>query len=129
MGRRYLYKRGKATSRICKEVEEKGIFDKVGYEGPKGQEGVFAEILRGKLEALLRRVGMPSTEGYNGTLENPTRITYLSISRCGDHSKDYGTYDPKEQIHSPRHRFEKDAEKNPELKKFLEDILKYFNGL
>jgi hypothetical protein len=129
MRKKNLYKRGKSTSSICNEVEEKGIFDKVGYEGPKGQEGVFVEIWRGELEATLRREGTPSAQGYNGTLENPTRITYLNIRRHGNTEKHYGIYDPKELMHSPRHRFEKDAEKNPGLKKFLEDILKYFNEL
>ena len=120
--------RGRSTASICEEVEEKSIFDKVGYEGPKGQPGVFVEVYRGKFEALLRREGWPSSlYGYNASLDNPTRITYLSISRCENSPKNYGTYDPEETVRSPRHKFEKDAEKDPELKKFLEDILHYFN--
>jgi hypothetical protein len=138
MGKKTIYGiRGKPTSRICEEVLEKGIFDKVAYGGPKGQRGVFVEVKRGEFEALLNREGTPSADGYNATTskspdpnkDNPTRITYLSISRHGNTYKNYGTYDPQEMIRSPRHKFEKDAEKNTELKKFLEDILKYFNGI
>jgi hypothetical protein len=113
-----------STSSICRKSIEENLFDKVFYEGPKGQPGVFVELRRGEFEALLRRECTPFSVGYNGSLKNPTRITYLSISSP---EKDYGCYDPKEHVHSPKHKFEKDAEKNPELGKFLEDILRNFN--
>ena len=125
--------RGKTTSRVCSEVEEQGIFDFVGYEGPEyGQHGAFVKLRRGKFEATLRREGLPTSDGYNAfdsksidpNKDRPTRITFLVISKG---SRYYGTYDPEEMIHHPRHKFEKDAEKDPELKKFLEDILNYFN--
>jgi hypothetical protein len=133
MGKTVYQIRGKATSIICNEVEKQGIFDFVGYGGPAyGQHGAFVELRRGKFEATLRREGFPSSHGYNATTTNspdpnsdsPTRITFLSISKGSRH---FGTYDPEELIRSPRHNFEKDAEKDPELKKFLEDILDNFN--
>jgi len=134
MGKKTVYGiRGKSTSSICVEVEAKGIFDFVGYNGPEyGQHGAFVELRRGEFEATLRREGLPSSDGYNATTsksvdpnkDNPTRITFLSISKGSRH---FGTYDPQEMIRSPRHKFEKNAEKDPELKKFLEDILNNFN--
>jgi len=136
MGRKTPYGiRGKATSRICEEVEKKGTFDFVWYKGPAyGQHGAFVELRRGEFEAFLRREGFPSSDGYNAFdsksadpyKDKPTRITLLSISKG---SRCLGFYDPGERIRSPRHKFEKDAEKNPELKKFLEDILNNFNNV
>jgi len=127
----YTKMRERSTASICKEVEEKGIFDDVLYGGPKGQRGVFVTVKRkGRrvyLEATLRREGWPSSQyGYNASQDNPTRITFLSISKGSRH---FGFYDPKELIRPPRHKFEKDAEKDPELKEFLEDILKNFNEI
>jgi len=134
MGKKDLYKRGKSTPSICREVEAKGIFDKAEYAGHDGcQPGSWAEVRKGDLEASLRRERRPTAEGYNGSLEHPTRITYLSISkhlRISKHGKThryYGLYDPEQMIHPARHRFEKDAERSPTLKTFLGNILEYFN--
>lgn len=127
--------RGKTTSRICKEVEEKGVFDFVGYIGSQGcQPGAYVELRRGEFEATLRREGLPSSDGYNAFdsktaspyEDKPTRITFLVISKG---SRCLGFYEPQECIRHTRHKFEKDAEKDPELKKFLEDILNCFNKL
>ena len=127
MRKRSKYRRGTSTSRICFMLEKEGIFDRVFYKGSQGcQPGAYVELHRDNLEALLRREGRPSADCYNGTPDNPTRIGYLSISKD---SRDYGLFDPQECVHSPRHKFEKNAEKDPELKKFLEDILEHFNKI
>jgi len=108
-------------------LEKEGTFDRVFYKGSQGcQPGAYVEVRRGNLEALLRREGRPSADCYSGTPDNPTRIGYLSISKG---SKVYGLFDPQECVRSPRHKFEKNAEKDPELKAFLGDILKFFNEI
>jgi hypothetical protein len=125
--------RGKSTSKVCDEVEKKGIFDFVGYEGPAyGQHGAFVTLRRGNFEAMLRREGLPSSEGYNAissggiSQDSPTRVTFLTISKGSRH---IGTYDPEEKVKSPQHKFEEDAKKYSGLKEFLEDILRYFNAV
>jgi hypothetical protein len=118
------YKLGEPTSRICARLEETGVFDHVFYKGPSGcQPGAYVELRKGEYEALLRRE-KPSPSGYNGSFETPTRIAYLVIDMG---KKCYGFFDPNEMIQSPRHKFEKDAERDSNLKSFLDNILKNFN--
>ncbi|MFH0928830.1 MAG: hypothetical protein V1818_00570 [Candidatus Aenigmatarchaeota archaeon] len=127
----YTKMKGRSTIGICREVKERGIFDFVRYSRNYGQSGAFVEVERGDYEASLRRESWPTSEGYNGTDKDPTRITYMCISkttRNGNH-RCFGFYDPQELIHSPRHNFEKDAEKSPKLKEFLNDVLLHFNGI
>lgn len=125
----YYRMKGRSTIGICEEVEEKGIFDLVRYSRDYGQTGACVEVERGDYEANLKRIGWPTSDGYNGTQENPTRLTYLSIfktTRTGNR-RHFGTYDTDCFKPQKRHKFEKDAEKSPKLKAFLDDILTNFN--
>lgn len=118
------------TSKLVEKIEEQRIFDALLYVGAMGQCGVIVDIRRGPFSAQIRRESSPCSDGYNATNDNPTRLTYLSLEKNTPENihpfKCYGIYDPF--CHPPgKSKFEKAARRDPEMKKFLDDILKYFN--
>jgi len=117
------------VSQLARKATKDEVFDKLIYDYRHGQPGVHLEIYSANFTAFIKVESYKDFEyGYPNSNENPTRITTLSISKnqYTDSYKHLGEWDPQELMNKPRHRFEKQAEKDPELKIFLENILNYF---
>jgi len=131
------YGKSLSTAELCRRLSQDQIFDRVWYKSPRGQRGTFVEVRRKVghvyLGAHLRRESTPSRHGYNATNDASTRITYLSIRKeflNTKHRSDIhflGIWDEGRMSGWNIDRYEKDAKDDPEVKGFIEDILKYFN--
>jgi len=124
------YRRKKKDRRILgtqlyREIEEAGVFDRVVYGGPSGgQPGVYFEVNRGEYNAFIRWHSSPrgfGQEGYGANEDGSSRISLLSVS------KGLGTLMSWDSEARPQgKKLEKENVKDPNLKKFLEDIVSYF---
>ncbi len=128
-----IFRRGLSTPKIIEKIPA-GIFGYVSWGRAGGQPGTPVEAGKGTLSTLLKRSSTPTYEGYGAVYpDQPTRIIYLGISReipSGRKIKqDFGTYDIHQVFPRAKHKFENQAKRDKELKYFLADILKYFNGI
>ena len=126
------------TDLIRLEVFKKeDVFDEVFYRGfDGGQEGAFVVVKNGKFKANIRRSNKAS--GWNYISKgNGSRIIGLHIYKSDKLLGEYDIYRRRGLEPCPTcghqksepvlHDFNKDAEKDPELKEFLDQIIKYFS--
>ena len=113
-------------TRLYEKIDTAGVFDRVNYHGPNhGQPGVFFTVVRGPYAAFIRWHSEPVAEGYGAKGDRSSRISCLSVKKDPE-----GCVLIYDVIAIPRgsKRVKKEHAKDPDLKKFLEDIVTHFHS-